>query len=186
MNKKGFTLVELLAVIVVLGIITGITVISVNSFYGKTKEKTEDVFISTITDALDMYLTYDATKLNYTSCSNKLNKSNGKTVSVEYVDIDMSTIVNSSYHPLTESDLVNPANKEVDCYSNLSNIKIRIYRDSDYVYYYSLNNYSESQYNFQCLIKNENNIITNLPIISNNDDGGNVYYNCNEMEDDLL
>lgn len=179
MNKKGFTLVELLAVIVVLGIITGITVISVNSFYGKTKEKTEDVFISTITDALDMYLTYDATKLTFNSCNenNKLNKSNGKKVLVEYADIDMSTIVNSSYHPLTESDLVNPANKEMDCYTNLNDIKIRIYRDSDYVYYYSLNNYSNEEYNFQCLIKNENKIITNLPIIGKSGDTV-TYYDC--------
>ncbi len=175
MNKKGFTLVELLAVIVVLGIITGITVISVNSFYGKTKEKTEDVFISTITDALDMYLTTEAPKLTtYKNCSNKLNKSNGKNVSVEYVDITMQDIINSNYHPLTESDLINPANKEEDCYTNLSNIKISIYRDEDYVYYYSLNSYDNEQYNFQCLINNKNKIITNLPIKSNSGE----YYKC--------
>lgn len=177
MNKKGFTLVELLAVIVVLGIITGITVISVNSFYGKTKEKTEDVFISTITDALDMYLTTEAPKLTtYENCSNKLKKSNGKEALVKYAEISMQAIIDSNYHPLTKSDLVNPANKEVDCYTNLSDIKIRIYRDEDYVYYYSLNNYSNEEYNFQCLIKNENKIITNLPIEKSGDMV--TYYDC--------
>lgn len=179
MNKKGFTLVELLAVIVVLGIITGITVISVNSFFGKAKEKTEDVFISTITDALDMYLTYDAPKLTFNSCnkSNKLNKSNGKKVDVSYTEISLNDLINSNYKPLSESDLVNPANKEEKCYTNLSDIKIRIYRDTDYVYYYSLNNYSNEEYNFQCLIKNKNKIITNLPIISKSDDTV-TYYDC--------
>lgn len=183
MNKKGFTLVELLAVIVVLGIITGIAVISVNSFFGKTKEKTEDVFISTITDALDIYLTYDAKKLDYKNCSKKLYKSNGKEVLVQYAEISIKDVINSSYHPLTESDLVNPANKEMDCYYNLSDIKIRIYRDEDYVYYYSLNNYDNIDtegkkiYNFQCLIKNENKIITNLPIIGKSGDDV-TYYDC--------
>ena len=39
MNKKGYTIVELLAVIVVLAILSGIGVISVNNFINSSKEK---------------------------------------------------------------------------------------------------------------------------------------------------
>ena len=43
MNKKGFTLVELLATIVILGIVVGITMYSVNGGFKSAKEKTENV-----------------------------------------------------------------------------------------------------------------------------------------------
>ena len=39
MNKKGYTIVELLAVIVVLAILSGIGVITVNNFINASKEK---------------------------------------------------------------------------------------------------------------------------------------------------
>ena len=71
-------------------------------------------------------------------------------------------IINSSYHPISERDFVNPGNEDIVCNKNAA---ITIYRDDDYIYYYSINKSS-----LNCL-KNIGNIdgkvystvISNLP-----------------------
>ncbi len=55
MNKKGFTLVELLAVIVILSIILVIAVPSVNRYIKQSKEKAYKVQISELLDAVESY-----------------------------------------------------------------------------------------------------------------------------------
>lgn len=157
MNKKGFTLVELLATLVILGIVIGITILGVNSSFRNAKDKTENVFVGTLEDALDIYLDSDARKLSFSTTKTcTLNKTHGK-VNVYKSDNDIpltfDDIINSSYSPLVEQDLVNPANEEVKCNSN---VVVNIYRDDDYVYYYKV-----SRDDFGCL-KN-GGYITNLP-----------------------
>lgn len=160
MNNKGFTLTELLATIVVLAIVVGITLGIVNVNFGKTKKSTEEVFVGTIEDAMNMYLDSNAKELNFTMmCTNKLNKTHGA-VNVYKVVTNFSNVINSDYHPLTQSDLVNPGNDDTAC-SNASNIEINIYRDDDYVYYYKINK-SE----FGCLLNTSgeySSVISDLP-----------------------
>ena len=56
-KRNGFTIVELLAVLVILGIVMGIVLVTVNNSFGKTKNNTEEVFIGTIEDAHNVHLT---------------------------------------------------------------------------------------------------------------------------------
>lgn len=161
MDNKGFTLVELLAVLVLLSIVLGITLSVFGVNLADTKKKTEEVFVDTIKDSLDMYLTSrEARGLNFnTECSNKLHKTHGDVI-VYKVNINFKAVIDSEYKPITQKDLVNPADKDDIC-AKASDIEITIYRDSDYVYYYSVNK-SE----FGCLknIDGEyENVITNLP-----------------------
>jgi prepilin-type N-terminal cleavage/methylation domain-containing protein len=154
MNNKGFTFVELLATLVVLGIVMSIVMVSVNGGFGDAKNKTEDVFVDTIKDAMDMYLNSNAKDLSFSNlCSNKLNKSHGD-ISVYKVTTKFSEVINSKYKPITQKDLVNPAN-EMKC-RNASLININVYRDKDFVYYYSID---KSQ--FDCL--KQTGKISNLP-----------------------
>lgn len=136
MNSKGFTLVELLATVVLLAIIMGIVLVSTTGGFKKSKEDTEKLFIDTIEDAMDIYLDSDAKKLNYNTKVCTINKTHKSGVNVYKAnDIKFSDIINSTYHPLTEFDLVNPANKEVKCNINAT---VYIYRDEDFVYYYKI------------------------------------------------
>ena len=162
MNKKGFTLVELLAVLVILAIVLGITIVSVSGIFNNAKKKSEDAFVATIKDAMEMYLTSeDAKGLSFsTTCSNVLSKSYGNR-KVYKSTITFANVINSEYKPITQADLVNPANKDVAC-NNASSISVTIYRDEDYVYYYKINRSA-----FGCLLNaatgDASSVITNLP-----------------------
>ncbi len=159
MNKKGFTLVELLATIVVLGILVGITVVASTGIFKNTKEKTEGVFIKTIEDALNMYLDSSARKLNfnYSSVVCVLDKTHGKVNLYKATDdLTFNDVLESDYSPLTINDLVNPANKDTDKYQCSATGTLNIYRDADYVYYYRID-----KSGFGCL--NSTGILTNLP-----------------------
>ncbi len=154
MNKKGFTLIELLAVIVLLAIVAGITYTTVLSAGAKGREKTETIFIETLKDAINMYIDTDGKNLSYNNKVCTISKSTG-TVDVYSSNIRFSDIINSSYRPISESDFINPINKDTVCNKDAS---ITIYRDTDYVYYYKFNGNS-----LDCLTISSNKIdITTL------------------------
>ena len=156
MNRKGFTLVELLATLIILGIVIGITVVGVNGGFRNAKDKTEEVFIKTLTNALDIYLdSDDAKRLNYsTSPVCTISKKLG-TAEVYKATVNFKTVIDSEYAPLIEKDLVNPANLDVSCNAS-SSIPVDVYYDSDRVYYYRV-----AKSDFDCL--KTSGYITNLP-----------------------
>lgn len=170
MNRKGFTLVELLATLVVLGIVVGISVVSISSIVRNTKKKSEDVFVETIKDSMEVYLSSgNVKKLNFDNvCGNTLSKVHGD-VNVYKVTTTFQSVLNLTSKPITQDDLINPSNKE-KC-KNANNINIDIYYDDDYVYYYKID-----KSNFGCLEnigEGKNAVITNLPVL---DSGG--YFQC--------
>ena len=156
MNRKGFTMIELLATLLILSVVIGITVYSLSSIFSKTKEKTEDVFLGTIKDSLDIYLTSsNAKSLNFNiTCSNVLKKTYGD-VSVYKAVTTFQAVIDSEYKPITQDELFNPAREDLTC-NNAYNIPIEIYRDSNYVYYYSV-----SKDSLGCLTSS--GVISNLP-----------------------
>ena len=153
MNRKGFTLIELLATLVILGIVSTIVLISVTGTLNGTKDKTEEVFIKTIRDAMDMYTDSDGRKLTYGEEVCTLKKTHGSVKLYKADDITIETVINSEYKPLTKKDLVNPKDNK-QCSENAS---VSIYRDEDYVYYYKV-----SRAGLNCL-STEGGDITNLP-----------------------
>ena len=158
MNKKGFTLVELLATIVILGIVVGITVVTSTGVFKNTKGKTEEVFIGTIEDALNIYLDSDARKLSFgSSVVCVLNKTHGKVNLYKATNsLTFNDVISSSYSPLTLTELVNPANKDTDKYQCSAGGTLNVYRDADYIYYYKID-----KSGFGCL--NSTGTLTNLP-----------------------
>lgn len=156
MNKKGFTLVELLATLVILGIVTSLTIIGLNINTNNTKKKTEEIFIGTIKDAIKMYLDSDARKLKYDIEVCTISKALNDSVKVyKTSSVTLDTIINSKYSPLLNEDLVNPNNEDANCNINAS---VDIYRDEDYVYYYKM-----KKGELNCLTIDLDGYITNLP-----------------------
>lgn len=143
MNNKGFTLIELVATLVILGLVASLGLYSMNFNMNKAKEKTEEVFVDTLRDAVDVYLSSEMGSLNIgNECDGKISKKHNPSTKVyEVTDvITFDDVINSSYKPLSMSDFVNPANKDVaGKYNCKIDAKIKVYRDEDYVYYYSIN-----------------------------------------------
>ena len=56
MNKKGFTLVELLAVIVIIALLSSIAAVSYTTFVNSTRDRVYKTYEDTIKSAAEMYL----------------------------------------------------------------------------------------------------------------------------------
>lgn len=173
MNRKGFTLVELLAVIVILGVIGGIATVSVLSTINKSKDKSEKIFVSKLSTLIEEYLdlysgelqesgtaeytfkkckvkncnTSDESK-SYSVTAKELSKKNSSSVTID--DLIAKGLIN-------EEDLINPKNKE-KCFNSSVETNVRVFRDNEYVYYYYVDLSGTS-----CEISNENKIINTLP-----------------------
>ena len=158
MSKRGFTLIELLATLVVLGIITGIVLVSSTSLFKDKKSDTEDVFVDTLKDAIKIYIDgLGGVELNGCPVCTIKKSIHPNEVGVDIYEVKIITfedITNSKYKPLTEKDMINPANKDKEC--NID-AEIHIYADSDFAYYYKF-----TGSDLGCLSKNTG-VISNLP-----------------------
>ena len=184
-DKRGFTLIELLVTLVILGLVIGLALNTLNFNINKAGEKTEEVFVDTLRDAIDMYVTTqlssmggtNSLKVSSDACSNSLNKTHG-VVNVYEIkkndgsDITFNDIIGSSNNNvLTDKEFVNPANEGKDRFNCEKDAVIKLYRDDDFVYYY----YVEKS-GLECLNNTSgeySNVITNLPKLAT---GG--YYTC--------
>lgn len=157
MNRRGFTLVELLAVIIILALIVGIAVVGVNAGFGEAKKKSEDVYLKTLREAIGVYLNTDGKNLTFSNseiCTVKKALNDSKIYESERTISFKDDIIGSTYQPIMADDMINPANER----SCKTDVAIRIFRDEEYVYYYSF--YGRD---LNCLEENADQIISNLP-----------------------
>lgn len=159
MNKKGFTLVELLATLVVLGIVVGLAITGISINIKKTKKKAEEAYISTLRDAIKVYLDDDISlnKIKDWDKAGSISKASGN-FSVYSTTITLGDIIDSTYRPITEDDLKNPASGKTCSKDTI----VTIYKDDDQVYYYSINRDDLRD----CLLEEDGEVeqdITNLP-----------------------
>lgn len=98
--KRGFTLVELLAVLVIIGLIGGIAIKYILAASNSAKEKSNTEMENIIKSSVYSYIRNDNNLLNDIKI--------GGCESVK--TIKLSTLVNKKY--LSTSDLINPSNKK--------------------------------------------------------------------------
>lgn len=131
MNKKGFTMIELLAVIVVLGIVLVITFPNMTDVFKSSKLKSEEAFVERISQSIDSYVTLNSSSIGFSpdGTAQKNYGGSNHSVNVYKGTITMNTIISSNI--ITGKDYKNPGNENVECNVNA---EIEVYRDSDYVY----------------------------------------------------
>ena len=126
MNNKGFTLVELLATVLILSIITGIATISYTSYLKKTKSKAEEIFKENVSNYIDAFISANTSKLT----DEELVGNNAYSQKYNNHSITFQDIINDNI--IIPSNLKNSANKK-ECSKDTS---IKVYRDNNFVYCY--------------------------------------------------
>lgn len=125
--KKGFTLVELLGVIVILGLIAMIAIPTINTALNNSRDKAYNEQINTIEDAARSYMSKNSLKLP--------NQTEGKKCCLK-----VSTLQNEGL--LTASDIKNPKYKsgstdEKENFEKFNGSVIITFTNNKYDYAYS-------------------------------------------------
>ena len=109
MNKKGFTLVELLATIIVLGILVGIVLYVTTSIISRSKEKSYQVTINEIEKNTSNYLAENSNRLFYLENTEK---------GYEYQCVTVENLVDYGYlgNDVTNSNVSNDSKAELGDY----------------------------------------------------------------------
>lgn len=131
MNRKGFTMIELLAVIVVLGIVLVITFPNMTDVFKSSKLKSEEAFVERISQSIDSYVTLNSSSIGFSPVvpAQKNYGGSNHSVNVYKGTITINIIIKNNI--ISEKDYKNPGNENVACNKNA---EIEVYRDSDYVY----------------------------------------------------
>ena len=139
LNKKGFTLVEVLAVISIIGVLLAVVIpVSINA-YESSKTKTEAVFVERLNRLIDDYIALNATDFNLNTMSfNIVRKCNLSTdtdcqeVKAYRVSdiVTFNSIIEAGL--FDENDFINPkTGKHCDI-----NTQIEVFQDEDKVNYF--------------------------------------------------
>ena len=148
LNSKGFTLVELLATIVLIALVSGIATYGVIDTINKSKAKSEQIFIDKLSNLIDDYLDLNSpskvgsNEVTFTKCrdDNEICEDNYDVKASKMQSIYISNLVKDNGNDkgiITYEELINPKNK-MQCFDSSDdyNPEIIIYRDEEYVTYY--------------------------------------------------
>lgn len=84
LNKKGFTLVELLAGVVIVGLIMGIGLVSYSSLIGESRNRVYENYMDTVHDELEMYFIENPIEI----------PNDGNTLKLYLHNLEISPIIN--------------------------------------------------------------------------------------------
>ena len=152
LNSKGFTLVELLATVVLIALVSGIATYGVIGAINKSKAKSEQIFIDKLSNLIDDYLALNppskdtnTIEKTFTKCrdDNEICEDNYDVKAYKMQSIYISNLVKDNGNDkgiITYEELINPKNK-MQCFDSSDdyNPEIIIYRDDEYVTYYYVN-----------------------------------------------
>ena len=107
MNNKGFTLVELLVTIILVGVLGAIAYTTVINVYDASKKKNEDIFIGRLSNVIDDYIALYHDDYNYSYYKESVKETG--TVSVSRSDL--VSLDKLGEKKLVNLPIINPRNK---------------------------------------------------------------------------
>lgn len=145
LNKKGFTLIELIAVIVILSIILVFVVPNLLDTYKRSKLKTEKAFVDQLSKGIESYITLYSNEMSFSKVDGNFvkeitdNRSDKPSYDVDVykADITVKDIIDKNI--IESSEYINPGNRgdnTKQCKPETD--KITVYRDSDFVYCFKM------------------------------------------------
>ena len=153
LNNKGFTLIEVIAVIAILGIIVAIVLPSVFGYFDTSKDRSEEIFMGEMEEIIESYIALEGRKIMFDTSHGKVIEKcdplegNSSCVEVNVYkntgSVTFNDIVNEGL--VKGSDIINPKNEQ---YCSLDT-EIIVYRDDDYVYCFETE--------FDCVEDSDNN-----------------------------
>ena len=167
-NNRGFTLVELIAVVVLLSLVLGIAGVGIGSVIKNSKDKNEEIFVKKLEDVIDGYIDLSGSNFEkedglytFNKCMYREEDGNCKSeYSSDVFELEgfsISKLVSEGY--LNFEDLVNPVNSK-NCFEGDNYPFVRVFRDDEHVYYYYVDLTGD---NTNCDISDKSGIINNLP-----------------------
>ena len=139
LNRKGFTLVEVLAVIVILGILIAIMIPNVNKLINSFKDDNYKNLKRTITVAARSYISdnrYEI-KINNLPCTNRTDEKTVKSINnigLTNSRIPIETLIDKNYIKEKNGKITNPINnKELNIANSYILVKYSC-KTKDYVY----------------------------------------------------
>lgn len=143
MNRKGFTLIEVLVVIVILGIVLLIAGPTLINVYEDSKLKSEEIFTKRLSQSIDGYIKLNSSDIDFTSdgtaykteegTSYQVDIYKGKKIVQDIIDDNLLSI--EDYVNAGNKDYVNLETNKKSC---VTSAEIEVYKDSDYVYCYKV------------------------------------------------
>lgn len=138
LNNKGFTLVEVIAVVAILGIIVAIVIPSVFGYFDTSKNSSEEIFMGEMKKIIESYVALEGRNISFDTTNGKIVEKcdplagDDACVNVEVYKntsrVTLNDLVNEGL--VKENDIINPKN-EKKCSLDT---EIIVYRDDDYVY----------------------------------------------------
>lgn len=134
LNNKGFTLIEILAVVVILGVLSTIMIPSVTSIIKKNRVENQENFKNSLISAAKAYITDNKYKIEFSTsncssgykCINKIDNT-----AIADNKITLKILVDNGY--LNENLKEPSTKKEIDLTSSYVTVKYNInQKDFDY------------------------------------------------------
>ena len=140
LNNKGFTLVEVISVILIIAILAGFVIPSVFGYFDTSKEKSEEIFVKEMARVIENYVALNGRNISYdmanpiavekcdpllgdSSCVNVNAYRNETTNKITFNDLISEGLIQ-------DGDIINPKTN-MECSLDT---EIVVYRDDDYVY----------------------------------------------------
>jgi prepilin-type N-terminal cleavage/methylation domain-containing protein len=176
MNNKGFTLVELLATIVIISILGVIAYTSVSSYIKTSQDKAEDKFLDEVSTEVESYISlYSGNfKTDKTSPSYNFDKVVKSSINAEGTagsDVTRAVtgykMIRTDGNEFTLSNIINDlkttekfVNPKTNKECSASEVKISVFMDSDFVYYYYVDFNGTDTSDGECDVPKRKNINT--------------------------